>query len=259
MASDCAFALGCAETCSPTDVKCLVGCKKEVNTHLGVEALREYEACASAIAMGEKAGSRSATSDENGKDQSDSKDARKNLRFKATASTKKSKMKKGDPWKATKKATKNSVKTMSKQVDLEAANNDAYSAAIQMFDPSTTTDPTFADYEACVGCQFVWQAVREDVGNNTDMNVVIASFEEFCQDMPDVFYESCDDMMDQKEYLAMFYVGMMDDLMKDGKKSIVKLCDHSGICGASGAQGLFASSGSGSSLEDQVLDTVLTG
>ena len=55
-----------------------------------------------------------------------------------------------------------------------------------------------------------------------------------CQDMPDVFYESCDDMMDQ--------AGWLSDLFSKGDIQPTVLCDMSGICGAQGAQALFAAS-----------------
>eukprot|EP00940_MAST-03C_sp_MAST-3C-sp2_P001265 g1265.t1 len=95
-----------------------------------------------------------------------------------------------------------------------------------------SSEPTFADLEACVGCRFVWSAVKEDVGAPPySLPGILDSFETFCQDMPDVFYESCDDMMDQKEWLAKVFIDDSD---------VEKLCDASGICGAQGADALFA-------------------
>ena len=80
----------------------------------------------------------------------------------------------------------------------------------------------------------MWEAVKRDLGEPPYLTAgAMESFEQFCQDMPDVFYESCDDMMDQKEYLAALFVDSHDSK---------KICDISGICGADGSDALFKSS-----------------
>lgn len=111
---------------------------------------------------------------------------------------------------------------------------------------------SFADLEACVGCNFVWATVKKELGGDVNTKYeslsVQSTFEEICQDMPDVFYESCDDMMDQAGYLA--------DLFSQGLEPS-NLCDLSGICGASGAEALFASSKS--SLSGDVAKRLMTG
>ena len=100
-----------------------------------------------------------------------------------------------------------------------------------------STSSSFADLEACVGCNFVWATVKKELGGDANTKYeklsVQSTFEEICQDMPDVFYESCDDMMDQAGYLS--------DLFSRGLEPTV-MCDLSGICGANGAQALFAAS-----------------
>merc|ERR1740133_560053 len=58
--------------------------------------------------------------------------------------------------------------------------------------------PTFADIETCVGCQYVWEKVRMNLGKSDNLDAIMQTFEATCQDMPDIFYEPCDDMVDQK-------------------------------------------------------------
>jgi len=98
--------------------------------------------------------------------------------------------------------------------------------------------PTFADLEACTGCLFVWEKVADSIFGDDPNNrktapnpdTVTSTFETICQDMPDVFYESCDDMMDQ--------AGFMSEMFQAGKKTR-EICDESGICGSVGSKSLY--------------------
>jgi len=51
--------------------------------------------------------------------------------------------------------------------------------------------PTFADIETCVGCQYVWEKVRMNLGKSDNLDAIMQTFEATCQDMPDIFYEPC--------------------------------------------------------------------
>ena len=51
---------------------------------------------------------------------------------------------------------------------------------------------------ACVACKFVWEVIKERVDKETALvDDVGATFEQTCQDSPDVFYDGCDFMYDQ--------------------------------------------------------------
>eukprot|EP00941_MAST-03F_sp_MAST-3F-sp1_P000656 g656.t1 len=86
------------------------------------------------------------------------------------------------------------------------------------------TRPTLSDIEACVGCLFVWEKVRMNVGEAGSFNDVVELFDSICQDQPDVFYESCDDMFDVKGDIT-------NDFLSG--KSTKEMCELAGLCGNS--------------------------
>ena len=239
--SDCAFALGCAEGCG-SDVKCLVRCKLEVTSEEGKRNLEEYEKCASEIASGK---ARTSPIEERKKSVENLRQIDDVLDTQISAGTFVGG--KGDHHHSSAEiATKNVQKNSEDMREglrfrrrRSSAKNVGHSIAgelTSMFSGGLASqDPTFADLEACVGCCFVWSIVKNDMGEGPfSPPAVEDSFESTCQDMPDVFYESCDDMMDQKGWLADTFIALEGD--------VETLCDESGICGNAGKEALFSAS-----------------
>ena len=144
------------------------------------------------------------------------------------------------------------IKNVTKNVKESAVVKSAQKLDDWLTQNQGSTESSFADLEACVGCNFVWATVKKELGGDANTKYeslsVQSTFEEICQDMPDVFYESCDDMMDQAGYLS--------DLFSQGLQP-TEMCDLSGICGASGAEALFDASKR--SLAGDVTKRLMTG
>lgn len=76
------------------------------------------------------------------------------------------------------------------------------------------------DIETCIGCIYAWQYMKKFAGGGTRVEL-IANFKNVCNDLPGIFYESCDGMSDTQE-------GLMNDYMAG--VGAVDMCLNAGLC-----------------------------
>ena len=99
---------------------------------------------------------------------------------------------------------------------------------------------TFSDKQACVACKFVWTQVNMGKSKDSTPDLVGQAFDNICADAPDVFYQGCDDMYDQIDF-------MIKDSLNKG--TVDKICGCARLCApdivSGGAAGASIASAAG--------------
>jgi len=282
--SDCAFVFSCVKQCG-ADVSCAMGCSDEVVTKEGTDALNAYRACASgqrqrhvSLNMNFKSinttTATTTTTPNNTSTRATTSDSEENknptidtfgsdnaigaagqgIAYDLSghiAPSRRPSLEEVSGSESGSESGSQSGSESKSDSEPETKDNSHFEGQIVSALKGVASQfVAFADLEACVGCNFVWATVKKELGDGPhSMISVQETFEEICQDMPDVFYESCDDMMDQ--------AGWLSDLFSKGDIKTTELCDKSGICGEHGAQALF--DGSKRSLGGDVTKKLMSG
>lgn len=80
---------------------------------------------------------------------------------------------------------------------------------------------TPAQKENCVGCKYVWYKVHGGLDQSAGYDKVKNAFERVCMNMPDVFYDVCDIMYDQEDYMVQDYLKNVE---------FKEMCTYAGVC-----------------------------
>ena len=79
---------------------------------------------------------------------------------------------------------------------------------------------------------YAWERVRRDIEPGvSSWDDVLAQFDDVCQDLPELFFDACDEMTDMKS-------DMSNHFMADFPST--QICDFAGLCGTKLFSGIFS-------------------